>query len=427
MSLYRPYILIPLFLISIIATAPAVHAEEDVIFVCAQEEGATSTTRVTTEEPGLFRKFVNFLFRRTSPTIVTIDCRGTTIPLPIKTATGSSTSVTTSPTTHTPQSAPPVRQGGIFNAVRNIFSSSNKTSTQTNSATSSTNTTTQPTKSTPTKLKVTSLSEYQYGTSGNTNTSVDSEKNDQLRAIQKELTLVQKEIKEIESQVRKLEEAQYISPYYGRVKVSLRKASGIDPNTEIITIKYLRATADAPRLPLSTFTLANAYGEKFSIPGATPAPMPGASNEKAPLLLYPGETVIIVTGSSPNGLSFQTNSCTGYFSKGTRFNPGLAVACPTLISEAWATKLHPSCRDYISRIGRCQIPTIPTNLRPECQEAIAEHASYNACFNAHKNDPDFYKGEWRVFLNRNEPIFSYKYEEAALLDANGKYVWYYAY
>ncbi len=409
MSAYHPYILITLFVFSIITTPPTTHAEENVIFVCAQENGTTSPPSVTTEKHGLFKKFVTFLFRRSSPTIVTIDCRGTTVPQPISTTPTSSTTATTSTTTRASQNTPHVRQGGIFNAVRHIFSSSN---TQTTSSAPSTNTNAQPIKSTATEPDVPSL---------------NTEKENRLRTIQQEINLVQKEIKEIESQIKTAEEAQYISPYYGRVKVYLKKASDFDPDTEIITIKYSQATTDTPRLPLSTFTLANAYGEKFGISGATPTPIPGSSNEKIPLLLSPGETAIIVTGSSPNGLSFQTNSCTGYFSRNTDFDPSLEIACPRLINEAWAAKLHPSCRDYIERIGRCQIPIIPINLRPECQQAIAENVNYNACFNTHKNDPDFYKGEWRVFLNRNKPIFSYKYEKAALLDANGKYVWYYEY
>jgi len=145
--------------------------------------------------------------------------------------------------------------------------------------------------------------------------------------------------------------------------------------------------------------------------------------------LSPGEKAIIVTGRSPKGVSFRLNICTGYFSQFQNFTPSLPKQCPLQRDEDYPTGpngVTDICIDYLESIGRCEtnVGSLPLLLAsdPVCQEYISLNVHYGGCVNIHKNDSDFYKSEWRIFLGRGNALWKDRRETILLVDEEGKTV-----
>lgn len=378
--MYRGFLTLFLFCFLVTVAGPigSAHAAENVIFVCAGS--TTPQTAPGASEPKGF--FARLFSREPEQTIVTIECSGGKLPEPV---------------VPPPKPAAPKEEKGIAAAIRRALlpQSTPKTATPTG------------------------------GNKGGATISKPLTREEQLTQIEKELAKTKTETEKVTKQVALFKEAERRSLYWGLVRVTLYTSRSQKPGDEVLIISVVGNAPKGTRVPLSTFHIADGHGESFLIPGGTKLPMPGLSNEKKDIVLEPGQSAVITTGSSPNGLSFMVNSCTGYFNQGNRFNPGLPSACPSAINEPWAAKLPPQCWDYIRTIRRCQTPTsLPLSLKPECQTAVAENTNYNACVDDHKSDKDFYKNEWRVYLNRRAPIFDVRYESASVVDAEGKLVWY---
>lgn len=364
--------------VTLTQSKPVFSAGENIIFVCASTSTTPAINQPVPEKPGFFAR----LFGAKSPTIITIECSSGKLPEPVAPP---------------QQPASSKKETGVAAAIRRVLSP------QSNAKNATT-----------TKIGA-----------KNSTISKPITREEQLKQIEKDLAKTKIEVDKLNKQVALFKEKERQSLYWGLVRVTVRTSRGQKPEDEIITISVNGNAPKGTRIPLSTFRIADGHGEIFQIPGGTKLPIPGLANEKKDIVLEPGQSAIISTGSSPNGLSFLTNICTGYFNKGSRFNPGLPSLCPAPINEEWAAVLPPQCWDYIRTIRRCQIPyPLPISLKPECQEAVALNTNYNACVNDHKNDKDFYKNDWRLFLGRRAPIFDVRYDSASILDAEGKIVWY---
>ena len=44
-------------------------------------------------------------------------------------------------------------------------------------------------------------------------------------------------------------------------------------------------------------------------------------------------------------------------------------------------------------------------MENSCIESISRILSYNSCIDLHKNDDDFYNGEWRVYFGRDKELW----------------------
>jgi hypothetical protein len=171
-----------------------------------------------------------------------------------------------------------------------------------------------------------------------------------------------------------------------------------------------------------------ATGYTVSLPLASELPFLGGVNSTGPVSLSQGQTAYIVTGRSPNGTSFRTNMCTGYFEQFQNFTPSLNLECPTPQTES-DTYFAPGtltneCFDIIRSLGRCTlvVQSVPLSAGPMCEQFITNTLSYNGCINKHKNDPKFYKEAWYLYLNRDQELWRSRSERIRLLDENGKVV-----
>lgn len=165
-----------------------------------------------------------------------------------------------------------------------------------------------------------------------------------------------------------------------------------------------------------------------SLPQGTPLPSLGDINNTGPIVVDPGATVYVATGRSPNGSSFRTNICTGYFEQFQDFVPHLRLDCPAPNDEANRVlnigDYTQNCYDTVRSVNRCTmvINAIPINTGLVCQNFIQGTLTYNGCITAHKNEPNFYKNVWYVYLNRDQELWKNRSERIRLLDENGKVV-----
>jgi hypothetical protein len=74
-------------------------------------------------------------------------------------------------------------------------------------------------------------------------------------------------------------------------------------------------------------------------------------------------------------------------------------------------------------LAQCSVTVsaIPQNVGAACQDFILNTLSYNGCVTDHRSDPDFYKNEWRVYLNQSHELWG-SVDRIVLRDENGKVV-----
>ncbi|NOY35518.1 MAG: hypothetical protein GXP44_01185 [bacterium] len=244
------------------------------------------------------------------------------------------------------------------------------------------------------------------------------------REIRKETSEISEEVaKEAPKEEVKTEEPTTESAY--KYKATLRAgyaAKRTDPRKEFVEIRA--ASRSEKPLLISGWTLEGKTGLDIKIGGASPLPYSGRLNREYPVFLNPGEKAVVVTGESPIGVSFRLNKCSGYLEQFQDFEPYIPKECPRPIDEDLPNNLGDSCLDYLERLPRCEVPAdlsaIP--LSPACREYLGRKINYNACVDAHKRDPDFYKPEWRIYLGRGAELWRAKRETIILRDGNGKII-----
>ncbi len=205
---------------------------------------------------------------------------------------------------------------------------------------------------------------------------------------------------------------------------SVYKAKETDPSKEYIEIKL--SSKSKNKILFSGLRLKGDYGLDLPIGEGVYLYWPGITNSKEPIFIEPGGTAIITSGQSPVGYSFRVNKCTGYFEQFQDFYPSLSKDCPYSKDEnlpAAPNNLDDKCLDYIDNLSRCEaVESMPEYLSSQCQEYLSTKINYKACVDAHRNDSDFYKNEWRIFLDRNEEMWKEKRETIELLDQSGNLI-----
>ncbi|MEK7645297.1 MAG: hypothetical protein AAB391_03200 [Patescibacteria group bacterium] len=210
-------------------------------------------------------------------------------------------------------------------------------------------------------------------------------------------------------------------------------AASTDVKQEHITIDYRKTSSfiSTESVNITGWMLRSTKsGHQASIGKAVLLPSSYASTAvkgEDEISLRPGDKAIVSTARSPIGNSFLINKCMGHFNQFQTFNPSISEYCPLLRDEKMPlapNALNDKCLDYINRWPTCgnQIKNLPEYLSHECQVWIADHATYNSCVSLHQPDTDFFSKEWRVFLNRTEPLWKTQREIIQLLDADGKVV-----
>ncbi len=200
-----------------------------------------------------------------------------------------------------------------------------------------------------------------------------------------------------------------------------------DPNNEYVQIQT-RGNASTT-IQITGWSLkSESTGQSVTIPKGTYLYFADSQNSEENIVLKGNETAYLITGYSPNGSSFKINKCTGYLGQFQSWNPYLPYSCPAPRNENLSsipkTVNNDACLDYIDYMPSCKIQTdnLPANWSYECTNFIYTKINYPSCVNTHKNDKDFFVGDWRVYLKRNATVWKDRRESIILIDNEGKIV-----
>lgn len=210
-------------------------------------------------------------------------------------------------------------------------------------------------------------------------------------------------------------------------EVRIGETTGVresDPQAEYVEIKAPPGNKNL--ISVGDWVLKNSSGKSAAINKATKLPLIGMVNVETPLFLAPGEKMFIITGRSPIGVSFQVNKCSGYLEQFQYFSPPLPADCPSPATDIYINNrdLEQTCGSYVSTLPRCEIYTaeIPSGLSEACGFYIRNNINYNSCVDLHKNDYDFFKPEWRIYLGRNIELWENANDLIRLYDHTGSLV-----
>ncbi|MEK7079873.1 MAG: lamin tail domain-containing protein [Patescibacteria group bacterium] len=218
------------------------------------------------------------------------------------------------------------------------------------------------------------------------------------------------------------------SPYKGMVKIS-GVSAGQTAKEEYLTLQV----SGTQSVTITGWKLkSSATGKSATIPDGTELPKSGI-NTTGPLVLSPGDQVIIATGDSPIGVSFRENMCVGYFGQRQTFYPSLWSSCPSALTEF--NRYYPgnklkddACYTYVSSLPTCTTVTDPpTTVNRTCESFVDEYLDYNGCVWAHRYEVEFKQNRYRVFLEHGSKLWKSSREAIKLLDQNGKTVDLYTY
>jgi len=139
-------------------------------------------------------------------------------------------------------------------------------------------------------------------------------------SIEIQITDTQNKIDELKKQVQIEEEKKNASVYKGMITLSYVNKSN-DPTQEYLSIRA-NNNIDKKMVKVSGWTLKSlASGSVVSIPKGTYLFFTGIINPEEDIYLTSGETVYLVTGVSPVGISFKVNKCSGYMQQFQTFTP----------------------------------------------------------------------------------------------------------
>lgn len=223
----------------------------------------------------------------------------------------------------------------------------------------------------------------------------------------------------------KLKEVEFIhkTPLSSRTLIidGFSGAKAETPETE-----YIRVVANSKNKfanPLTGLVLESPVtGNSAIIPSGSTLPLTGIVPKNENITLRPGERAIISSGKSPIGTSFALNKCSGYLGQFQKYTPELKRECPRPEDDVKNYVISDSvCKNFLENLPRCEIyrGNTPSNLSLECKQFISEKINYNSCVSLHKNDTDFYSGEWRIFLGKMVELWKQKQEIIELNDADG--------
>lgn len=196
-------------------------------------------------------------------------------------------------------------------------------------------------------------------------------------------------------------------------------AQATDPQKEYLRI--VASTKNTGPFMLSGVRIKSTITNKeVVVPQAVGLPILGSASKNEKISLVPGERALIHTGRSPIGESFRVNICSGYLGQFQNYTPELRQECPEPIKELKASGVdEESCTDFVKKIPQCTIYTknIPTDLSKECTTFIKNTLNYNGCVASHKNDTNFFRNEWRVFLSNANELWKEKREIIKIIDS----------
>ncbi|PIR47023.1 MAG: hypothetical protein COV07_01105 [Candidatus Vogelbacteria bacterium CG10_big_fil_rev_8_21_14_0_10_45_14] len=176
----------------------------------------------------------------------------------------------------------------------------------------------------------------------------------------------------------------------------------VDNNSGVPTIS-LAPTATSSALTITGWKMVNSRGMVATIPKATRSFMQGVINSTEDVIVERREEVIVSDTTSPVGVSFKVDRCSGFLEEFQDFNPPLSLSCPSPVELVRARGANPpdaSCASYVENLPSCQIGLNSgySSLSQSCRGYVADTISQQSCVEKFGGRFDFFVPEWRVYL-----------------------------
>ncbi len=149
----------------------------------------------------------------------------------------------------------------------------------------------------------------------------------------------------------------------------------------------------------------------------------GSGDVSLPIEVYSGDRIFVSSGDSPTNTSFQVNKCSGYRSQFENFTPTIKTFCSDPVQDFSDYGDVPFsdavCYSMVSSLSPCTtVRTIPSGVTAKCRSFLQDVLTEKGCVSRHRNDPDFFTGEWRLFLKSDKEIWKNRDNVLYLLDEN---------
>ncbi len=163
------------------------------------------------------------------------------------------------------------------------------------------------------------------------------------------------------------------------------------------------------------------------LPKGVKVPGTEGTQRQIPVKIEAGDKIIVSSGRSPIGFSFHVNKCSGYRSQFKNFVPTVKTNCPDPLEEFIADGTVPytdnECYKTVDRMRRCTVIThIPAIVTNECRDFLENVVTERGCVSLHRNDPDFFTREWRLFLESRKDLWKNENNILYLLDDENRMV-----
>lgn len=252
----------------------------------------------------------------------------------------------------------------------------------------------------------------------------------QTQYIQSQIQGAERNVQILEQELERIQKTGETSPLRGQIYIAQVTLSGSASENEYVVLRT--PPTNKERIKITGMKLTSSKsGQTATVGEGSYLPFSGYGNFTEPIFLEPGEVAYVITGRSPIGTSFRINKCSGYMQQFQKYIPSLPGNCPHPINEPLPPNPFTDderCEEYISRIPVCQVVMNPTSTLPEyCQRHIQNEISYNKCIGFHKAEPDFYGGEWRVYLDLGGKLWKTRKENIRLVDQDGQTIHSYTY
>lgn len=198
--------------------------------------------------------------------------------------------------------------------------------------------------------------------------------------------------------------------------------------SEYVTLRA--AGSNTAPIDITGWSLASAVSgvRKFIPQGATLYQL-GNISAISNVYLSPGASATINSGTSPVGVSFRTNLCTGYLEQFQDFSPSLGSSCPSPYSELPLTADNlrtygAECIDFVRNLPSCEyyLGEFPETISNTCRSFVGNALTYNGCVNRHQFDANFAGTAWRIYLGSSYELWNNTHDVLRLLDASGRTV-----
>ena len=94
------------------------------------------------------------------------------------------------------------------------------------------------------------------------------------------------------------------------------------------------------------------------------------------------------------------------------------------MEEQGVRGLDDACYLLVRRIDGCEEQRVAArgSITARCRDFVNRRFSYGGCVEAHRYDEDFHRGNWRIYLNRREPLWNDLRDTIILYDQFGNEV-----